>query len=279
MANMFFTDTYGRGIEDYARYNLPKPSPFLRSPSNLDSPNGDGEGLGSIAQITQLVNEINQAAQKKANAGRIPNEPALENQSSANIGNALAGVIDPSVTRNLAQASAERGVMTGSPQGPNSNADYLRALGLTTLDLHNRGQDWLNSATARNPAAPIYRAENQVLTAEQVQQAILAREQMANNLRIAQMHYANPGRGSFGGGGGARATTSAPRVGGSNYAELFPGGGGGWNFPPGYDSIPRGGTQSGTTDEDFLNYWFPVEEESSGPTDQEFVDYWFPTDE
>jgi hypothetical protein len=192
---------------------------------------GGGVGLG-IERITQLVNEINQRAQQSANAGRIPGGAALEQQSSGNIGSALRGEVDPSTINLLGQQAAERGAGTGSPLGPNSNADYMRSLGLTSLDRMNTGQGWLSAATARNPAAPIYDAGNQVLTAEQVQQAILAREQMANQIRIAQINNANRGRvgggGSSPGGSSGRATGSAARpIGGGNYGDLFPGGGGG----------------------------------------------------
>src|ERR1041384_2145440 len=120
-------------------------------------------GLPQIEQLTAMVNEINQRAQQAANKGRIPGGGDLENQSSANIASALAGEIDPSTLNLLGQQAAERGVMTGSPMGPGSNAEYLRALGLTSLDRMNTGQNWLSAATARNPAAPIYDAGHQVL--------------------------------------------------------------------------------------------------------------------
>lgn len=171
-----------------------------------------GAGVdNSIEGLTRMVNDINQRAQQGANASRIPGGADLESQSSANIGGALRGELAPSVIRNIAQGAAERGVASGNPLGANSNADYLRSLGLTTLDLQNRGQDWLSGALARNPAAPIYSAGNQVLTAEQLQQAILAREEMMNRLAIARLRPGSGGGGSSATNWQGSAATPAPK--------------------------------------------------------------------
>lgn len=215
----------------------------------------------NVESITQLVNEINQAAQQSANAGRIPGGAGLEGQSSANISSALSGQVDPSTLNLLGQQSAERGVSTGSPLGASNNAAYLKALGLTSLDRMNTGQNWLSQAEARNPAAPIYSAGNQVLTAEQQQQAILAREEMANRLRIAQMQAAS--RGGSGGGSGqpTHTGTAAPAGPATNWADLlFPKTpAAGWNFSPGYSNIPVGGTPSGNaSDTSWEDYVFGI---------------------
>lgn len=256
MAYFGYTDTYGGNPGGSQPYYIPGQQRGTGLGGNVTGavPGLPG-GTASIESITNLVNEINQAAQQKANAGRIPGGAGLEQQSSSNIGNALGGVLDPSVINNIAQGAAERGVMRGSPTAPNSNADYLRALGLTTLDLQNRGQQWLTEAQGRNPAAPIYNAGNQVLTAEQVQQAILERERMANAMQMARMHWpGNSGGGGFSGGnvGGVGRTAT-------NYGDLLTPtrNTGGWSFPPGYSSIPVGGNQGGVTDQQFMDYWFP----------------------
>lgn len=181
-------------------------------------PGASGAGAAmdpsSIESLTASINEINQRAQQTANAGRIPGGAGLEGQSSANISSALAGQVDSSTINLLGQQSAERGAMSGSPLGANSNADYLRSLGLTSLDLMNTGQNWLTQATNRNPAAPIYDAGNQVLTAGQKLQAELAREEMANRLRMAML---NPGRG----GGGYRGPASGIADTSSNWSPIF----------------------------------------------------------
>lgn len=259
---------------------------------------GSVAGVGSIESLTQMVNEINQRAQQAANAGRIPGGAGLEQQSSTNIGSALRGEVPQDVLNLLGQQAAERGVSTGSPMGPASNADYLRSLGLTSLGQMDTGQKWLSNATARNPAAPIYDAGNQVLTAAQVQQAILERERMANALRIAQLNAARGG----GGGGGRNvspsqgiqksATNWSPVFGPDqqlptrtamvptndpSFSNAFMQSGGTYqptfgenptlSFETDWNDLlfggnPPGGLQAntGVSDEDWANYWFPPDE-------------------
>lgn len=206
---------------------------------------------GLIAQI----NEINQAAQQKANAGRIPGGAGLEAISSGNISSALSGQLDPSVLQQLGQRSAERGIMTGSPSGPGTNAEYLRSLGLTSLDLMGQGQNWLTQATGRNPAAPIYSAGNQVLTAEQQQQADFERQRLAlqqqqlalERQRLNQeaafrqqaLDLQRRGNGGGGGLGGGGSVAGGTRTGGGgspaiNWADVV--GGGGWSTDTPFNS-------------------------------------------
>lgn len=170
-------------------------------------------GGATPEQIIQLVNEINQGAQQDANAGRIPGGADLENLSSANISSALSGQLDPSVLQLLGQQSAERGIRTGSPGGPSTNAQYLRSLGLTSLDLMGQGQNWLSQATSRNPAAPIYNAGNMVITPEQQAQIDLENRRLQEMIRSNQAQEAiarmRGNGGSFGGGGGGMPRSSA----------------------------------------------------------------------
>ena len=93
--------------------------------------------------------------------------------------NYLAGKVPIDVLNQLGQQAAQRGVATGSPTGANTNAAYLRALGLTSLDLMNQGQNQLTSALARNPAAPIYSAGELVTTPTQQSQIDLQLQQLA----------------------------------------------------------------------------------------------------
>lgn len=109
-----------------------------------------------IRSMSDLINQINQDAQRSANAGRIPMAGALEAQSSKNIQSALQGILPEDVQYQIAQKAAERGVGRGSPMGASTTADLMRALGLTSLQLQGTGQDWLTGAYGRNPAAPIF---------------------------------------------------------------------------------------------------------------------------
>lgn len=185
--------------------------------------------LPDIAQITQLINSINQTAQQASNAGRIPGGRGLEALSSGNIGRALRGEVDPSVINQLAQQSAERGVMTGSPAGAGSQAAYLRALGLNTMDLMNTGQNWLTQATSRNPGAPLFDASSMFITPGQFGSLEMER------LRMPRGGGSTGPTGGFPFTGGT-ASSGGPGM-GVNWSDLFGGGGGltmlGDNFPYG----------------------------------------------
>jgi hypothetical protein len=206
-----------------------------------------------VTDLVDQINKINQDAQNKANAGRIPGGAGLELTSSGNISNALAGNLDPSVIQKLGQSSAERGIMTGSPSGPGTQAEYLKSLGLTTLDLQNQGQKWLTDALARNPAAPIYNAGNQVLTAEQLaqqqaEQQRLLLEQQKLNLEASLRHPApgpGPGPGNV---KNTNTTTGGPPP--INWSDLLGGGGGG-----------GGGTNTN------LSGWTPGSWSNTNPSD------------
>lgn len=214
---------------------------WFRNNPQFEEVNGRAQLRAGVADqqmsdLSKMVNDIDQAAQQRANAGRIPGGAGLEADSSANISQALAGQLDPSVLQQLGQQSAERGVMTGSPSGPGTNADYLRSLGLTSLDLMNTGQNWLTQATNRNPSAPIWSAGNQVLNAAQQQQLALEQQRMAQQRQVANQalraqqsadwNASKPQWASASAGGGGYLHT-----GGGYTNGVYTGGGGGGGSP------------------------------------------------
>lgn len=131
-----------------------------------------------FASTLNAINAANRAAQQAANASRIPNASGLENLSSGNIGNALSGIVPGDIAQKLQQQAAERGIATGMGNSPNANSAYLRALGLTSLDMTNKGQEWLGAAYARNPGAPIYDPTHLILTPYQQEQIKLGRSDL-----------------------------------------------------------------------------------------------------
>ena len=146
---------------------------------------------GNVQSISDLVNSINQAAQKSAQAARIPNNPALEAQSSTNIGSELAGQVPQDVMQILQQQAAERGVSSGvGADSPNANSAYLKALGLTSLQQQQTGQSNLSAADARNPAAPIFDPTSQIITPYQGAQLGLQQQQISNNQLNSQTQAA-----------------------------------------------------------------------------------------
>lgn len=159
----------------------------------------------NLESLTSMINNLNLQGQQAANQGRIPNDPALEAKSSQNIGQELGGQLPGDVITQLQQQAAERGIATGSPGSDNSNAAYLRALGLNSLSMQQQGQTDLSHALARNPGAPIFDPTTQLLTPAQAG---------ALNTRNAELSLdwwkalQNPtGYGGGRGGGGAAPTT------------------------------------------------------------------------
>ncbi len=142
-------------------------APDMPAWKDIQAPAIPQNNMDWVKSTTDMINQINQQAQQSANAGRIPGGAGLEGQSSANIHNALAGQLPSDVINQIGQQAAERGVSSGSPWGANSNADYLKAIGLNSLQLQNTGQDWLSAATNRNPAAPIFDPSKLLITPAQ----------------------------------------------------------------------------------------------------------------
>ncbi len=86
---------------------------------------------------------------------QLPGYNASLGNIGANIQSETAGVLPDDVKRQLAQAAAERAVRTGTAGSENADAAYLRALGLTSLDLTGRGQAQLQSILPQLPGVGI----------------------------------------------------------------------------------------------------------------------------
>lgn len=167
---------------------------------------GGGSSGGVIdAATVGNINLLNRQAQQEANLSRIPGAAGLEAQSSEMIGQQLAGELPADVMGLIGRRAAETAVMSGRPGAPASNAAYLRALGLTSLEQQQAGQQNLTAAYARNPAAPIYGAENFAITPLQAAQL-----QYQYDALNASMRNRGTGGGGGGGGSGGGALTVTP---------------------------------------------------------------------
>ena len=181
-------------------------SPSLPLPS-IPTP----ASFADLGRMASTVTGANIASQRAALGARIPGAAGLESQSSKLIGQELAGQVPQDVMRLLAQQGAEGAAVTGG----NPNAAYLKALGLTSLDLTGRGESELSAAYARNPAAPIFDASTGVLTPGQAGQLAISGGQLQlagqteadrvalenRRLAIDAQELALRGRGGGGGGG------------------------------------------------------------------------------
>lgn len=86
----------------------------------------------------------------------LPGYANMVGQRSENTLDMLKGQIPDDVVTQIAQGAAERGVTGGVPQSPNANAAYLRALGLTSLDLMGRGSEELSKSISDTPVPELF---------------------------------------------------------------------------------------------------------------------------
>lgn len=162
----------------------------------------------NLTQLVNYINQLNRQGQAAALRARIPRAGALETQSSTNIASELRGQLPSDVIRLMQQQAAERGVNAGIVGSDNESAAYLRALGLTSLNLQQQGQRDLTGALSRNPAAPLFDPTTQLLTPYQSAELQLQRERLnqeaeaeANRTALGYAGLASRTGGGGGGGG------------------------------------------------------------------------------
>jgi len=96
----------------------------------------------------------------------LPNYGAMTGQRSKNTLGLLSGQVPTDVLQQIQQRGAERGVATGMPGGPNANAAWLRALGLTSLGLQQQGSQQLSQSIQDTPVAPVFNPLSQFIPQE-----------------------------------------------------------------------------------------------------------------
>ena len=226
------------------------PNPAATSAAALAANNAN------LAQIYQLMGGINTFnAGQAANQLQLnmPNYNALINQRSGLVGEELAGQVPQDVVDLLIRRAAERGIATGSPSSPNSNASYLKALGLTSLSQQQKGMADLIGAINSTPTAPLSDPSRMFITPDAVQQA-----QMAANLYASAPNPAAAARAAR-----SAATVGSPRPAGSVFGvkpQTFFGGPPATTTSPDYsgDRAYGGYGPFENTSDDYANWsqWF-----------------------
>lgn len=133
--------------------------------------------LGNLNQLLALLGGIDtsQESQLLSNiSAAIPNYSALVGAESGNTAQELAGKVPQDVINQIAQGAAERGISTGSPGSNNSNAAYLRALGLASIGQQQTGAQNLATMATTAPMAPLFNPSSFMVTPEQQQSAAAA---------------------------------------------------------------------------------------------------------
>jgi hypothetical protein len=86
----------------------------------------------------------------------IPGYNQMRQKSSTNTQQLLSGAIPQDVKNRIAQSAAERGVATGMSGSGNANSALLAALGKTSLDMQQQGEQNFTNAIQRTPLASLF---------------------------------------------------------------------------------------------------------------------------
>ena len=179
------------GSPNIRAFNATIPTGFLAlSPGRGGSVGGNTltgstqSGAGAFGSVPTVPNPITTASQAIAgNLGNLANIYNIVQGANPLIGKQrgvaseyLSGQVPDDVVNQILQRAAERGIATGSPGSPNANAAYLRALGLTSLDLTGKGFDM-----ASNLGRDVYSMESPFFVKPEDMQAA----QLAANIYAA----------------------------------------------------------------------------------------------
>lgn len=118
------------------------------------SPNYYTQQYGGVPSLPLYTTDTQQTIGTDIMPQLVANLPGYQPmvaQSSANIQANLQGQLSQDVINQIRQQAAERGIATGAPGSANASASYLRALGLTSLQLKQLGENQLTAAVQRTP--------------------------------------------------------------------------------------------------------------------------------
>lgn len=158
---------------------------------------GNLANFGDLAKLTGQTNDLTFGQY----TGRLPGYSDMASTSSANILAKLRGEIPQDVINLIGQQAAERGIGRGVSGSDFSNTDYLRSLGITSLDLNRQGEADFTGATDRLKGIPLFDPTSMFTKPEDVYGAGLQRNifssapqpgaAAANNLNMAKLPFTN----------------------------------------------------------------------------------------
>ncbi|HUD76120.1 MAG TPA: hypothetical protein VMQ76_13690 [Terracidiphilus sp.] len=194
----------------------------LGSLYGLSTGTGAASGAGAAAQYNTL----------------LPGLSELMGTASGNVQQELSGDLPADVMAQIQQAGAERGVQTGMPGSPASEAAMLKALGLTSLGLEEQGQTDLGKLIGETPTGPAFNPASMQTSPAAQQSAAAANSIYASAPVPAAAGAANMGA-TLGGLGAGLGAGRAPS------GAALPTAGTGTN--PFYGGVGQpGGTSTGT---------------------------------
>ena len=147
---------------------------------------GQSNNLADILSLADVTNAKNLEAATAQYAALPGYGESLANVGRT-IGQETAGQLPSDVENLLARQAAERGIGRGTGF---RNADYLKALGLTSLDMTQRGQTNLAAATAALPHPGLYDPSHMFTTSAQRESLDLAKLSNAQKYELDQAQLA-----------------------------------------------------------------------------------------
>lgn len=137
--------------------------------------------LPNIAALTTGLDTSSGAGVMAALEQEIPGIRPSIGAATSNINELLSGAVPQDVINQIAQGSAEIGAGQGmGPMSPFSNANYLRALGLTSLGMKEKGASELNALMGSVPRAPSFDPSTMTVTPRDQQEAEYMAQLLAN---------------------------------------------------------------------------------------------------
>lgn len=243
----------------------------VRGFGNLGSPTISAAGAVPYQGVASSLNSFMTGQARAPFEANLPDYESMVAQRSKNTGAQLRGQVPDDVVNQILQNASERGIMTGSPGGPNSNAAFLRALGLTSIGQQEAGSRSLSQSIADTPVPQLFNPASLFVPEHLAGLELRAAQagmgagrgggyggggQVINpgpgspmRLPSAAPNYANP-TGTFGRIGYFDETPAAPWS--PNNSNMY--GGGGWGDPNANIYQPAGyGFNDQYTGQDFMN--------------------------
>ena len=179
---------YGPGQYHTPSYTAPE------APQNLATDTAQSNLAASPydQSLADLINATDQAAQQRANAGRLgPAGQNIQNQLLANTQSNAQGNLDPNTLQRIESNLAQQWGSSGfAPDTAAMSAAAERAMGLTSIGLESQAATEYGNLLAENPSAPIYSMGNLMVSpnlyASQGNQYANSANEYAQNLASRQ---------------------------------------------------------------------------------------------
>lgn len=143
----------GALIRGSGKYKIPQLEKVDTQKSGATAIAANLANLPKLTELASLVNAASTEELMKAIEAQFPGYGELLNKSQEVISGQLSGELSPDIRRQLRNNAAERGISMGTSGSEFQVHDELRNLGLTSLDLQNRGMDsasrWMAMAQSR----------------------------------------------------------------------------------------------------------------------------------